>query len=234
MVDMPKMPLKIGVIDSGISLSFLCATSVQINAAANFVIDWDQKVLHSIFYDACDIDSWREGSSDLAIDDQSGHGTAVVSILFQNITDPVEFYIAKILDKQQSGSAICLLAALRWLISDAKVDVINLSLGTDNWSLQPEMLALVEQADENNCKLFSAAGDIPTLPSELIGVTSVGTSELARNNRNGVKLDCVALPSAVLVFRDRAWMLSEISTSYACPISLSDYCMAVSAGSIRP
>lgn len=226
---MPKMPLKIGVIDSGIALDFVRTSSIEISAAANFVIDWEMEVLNSIFYDEYDIDSWREGASDLSIDDPSGHGTAVVSILFQNISDPVEFYIAKILDKQQSGSAISLLAALRWLINDKKVDFINLSLGTDNWNLHSEMLALVEQAVERNCKLFSAAGDIHTLPSELPGVMSVGTSELARHNRNGVKLDCVALPSSVLVFRDHAWVLSEMSTSYACPISLSDYCMAISA-----
>jgi Subtilase family len=229
---MPKSALKIGIVDSGLSLDFLRATSAKVSAAANFCINWEQKILNSTFFDECDIQNWREGQCDLAIDDQSGHGTAVASILYQNIARPVEFYIAKILDGQQSGSAICLLAALRWLICDAKVDFINLSLGTDNWNLHAEMLALVEQASESNCRLFSAAGNIPTLPSELAGVMSVGTSELSRHNKNGVKLDCVALPSSVLVFRDRAWILSEVSTSYACPISLSDSCMAIST-SIR-
>lgn len=226
---MPNMPLKIGVIDSGISLGFLRVTSLKLRAAASFSIDWERKTLNSLFYDENDIQSWREGRFDLAIDDQSGHGTAVASILHLNIPDPVEFHIAKILDERQSGSAICLLAALRWLISDANVDFINLSLGTDSWALHSEMLALVEQASENNCKIFSAAGDIPTLPSELAGVMSVGTPELARHNKNDVKLDCIALPSSVLIFRDNAWSYSEISTSYACPISLSDYCVAISA-----
>jgi hypothetical protein len=231
---MPITPLKIGVIDSGISLDFLRATSLNINAGANFFIDWKKKILNSIFYDTSDIRNWREGLLDLSIDDQSGHGTAVTSILHRNIAAPVEFHIAKILDKQQSGSAICLLAAMDWLINDAKVDFINLSLGTDNWVMHSQMQALVEQANENNCKLFSAAGDIPTLPSELVGVTSVGIPALALKNKKGVKLDCIALPSSVLIFRDNQWSMSETSTSYACPITLSDYCMAISAGFRSP
>ena len=225
---MYRNPLKIGVVDSGISSTFLRSTSVKVSAGAFFSLDFHKKTLNTFFCDGSDISSWREGVATLGIDDKSGHGTAVTSIIYRNIPVPVEFYIAKILDEQQSGSALCLLAALHWLINDVKADCVNLSLGTDNWKVRRQMLELVEQAGARGCMIFSAAGDVPTLPSELTGVTAVGISRLSRNNNVGVKLDCIALPSTVEIFQGNGWTTSEISTSYACPLVLSEYCAAMS------
>jgi subtilisin family serine protease len=220
-------PLKVGIIDSGISLALLQATNLQLRAGANFFIDWERKNLNSIFYDETDIADWRSGAIDLDIDDKSGHGTAVSSILYRNVTAPVEFYVAKILDKQQSGSAISLLAALKWLVNDLNVDYVNLSLGTDNWNIYTPMLALVEQAISKQCTLFSAAGNVPTLPSEILGVIAIGTTELAQKNTANVKIDCTALPSSLYIFHENQWLDVAISTSYACPLMLANYCNAL-------
>lgn len=216
-------PLKIGIIDSGISADFLRATSINVMSGATFQIDWEQKKLHSFFCDKNDIINWRNNITELVIADQSGHGTAVASILYQNIPFPVEFYIAKILDEQVSGSAICLLAAMKWLLQQIGAQYINLSLGTTNWQLHPQMIELVAEAQLKNCQLFAAAGDIPTLPSELAGVTAVGIAGAQLHNTT-VKVDCIAPVSSVVIFRDNKWVEVDLSTSFACPLMLAEHC----------
>lgn len=222
MVMQPEV-LKIGIIDSGISLDFLQATDINLKAGANFFIDWERKNLNSIFYDAADILHWKNGTTTLDIEDKSGHGTAVSSIIYRNATTPIEFYIAKILDEQQSGSAICLLAALSWLINDVKTNYINLSLGTHNLNFHTQMLALVKQANVQQCKIFSAAGDIPTLPSELAGVTAVGIPGTKPHNPP-VKVDTIVSAASITIFQNGAWTEAALSTSFACPLRLAEHC----------
>lgn len=217
-------PLKIGIIDSGISLAFMQATAANVVAGANFSVNWEQKKLHSVYYDSTDIAHWCEEKTNLEIDDRSGHGTAVASIIFRNIKRPIEFYIAKILDEQQSGSAVALLSALHWLVNEIRADLVNLSLGTNNWQAYNPMQELVKQAQQNNCKLFSAAGNIPTLPSELEDVTAVGIPTLEEEQKEPIKLDCIALEKSVTIFRGHQWHETEITTSYACPLILAEHC----------
>lgn len=210
-----QLPLKIGIIDSGITKEFLQHTGATVAAAARFDIDWQAKRLTIQRYDTSDLSAWLAGTQTLEIDDATGHGTAVISILHRELQLPVIYYIAKILNDNMSGSAICLTEAIDWLSSECQVDVINMSLGCDNFYWQARVQAAVDRAGSNNCLLFGAAGDIPTLPSEAEGVISIGVAR--HQQKRPTRIDCMALDSEITIFQQGYWTNVPISSSYACP-----------------
>ena len=212
-------PLKIGIIDSGVALDFLRLTATPIAAAAHFSIDWQAKRLITQHYDASDLTAWLAGSQALDLHDDTGHGTAVLSILQRQLTRPAVYYIAKILDNQMSGSAICLTEAIDWLNHECGVDAINMSLGSDNFQWRERVQTAVDKARANQCLLFGAAGDIPTLPSEAEGVISVGIAQ--QPEKLPRRIDWMALDSEIEIFQRGSWIISPISTSYACPLLLA-------------
>jgi len=211
--------IKIGIVDSGISRDFLHAEKFPLAGGAFFKVDWESKQLHSEVYSPEDLSAWLSGAHALGIDDAGGHGTAIASILHRNISIPAEFYVVKALDENLSGSSICILAAISWLFDEVGVDYINLSLGSNNFALKDKMQALVQHASEGGCKLYAAAGDIPTLPSELSSVTAVGIASQVISE--AVKVDCVIADDSVMVCREGLWLEQDMTTSYACPLALA-------------
>ena len=218
-----KRRLKIGVIDSGISKEFLKLHPVQIGASANFHVNWTDKTLDTAIYTPQEVEAWRNDAATVWIHDESGHGTDVVSILHRELGDSAEFHIVKILDAYTSGYTLTLLEGMRWLLDTVQPDCINLSLGTTNQTVFRPMQALVAQAQAQNCTLFSAAGDKPTYPSELPGVTAVANRALALDNSTGVKIDCVVLPETIRVFHRGNVAELPMTTSYAAPLALSQH-----------
>lgn len=210
-----QQPLKIGIIDSGIAGDFLRATGTPIAGAAHFSIDWQSKRLLTQRYDSSDLNTWLEGNQPLDIEDETGHGTAVLSIVQHQLNRPAVYYIAKILDSQMSGSAICLTEAIDWLSNECGVDAINMSLGCDNFHWRERVQAAVDRARAKQCLLFGAAGDVPTLPSEAEGVISVGIAQ--QPEKLPRRIDWMALDSEVDIYQSGSWTRVPISTSYACP-----------------
>lgn len=215
-----QRPLKIGIIDSGIDPIFLRQSGLILEEAASFTIDWSEKRLLTRHYDRTDIDQWLAGNNTLTITDNSGHGTAVASILQRELQRPAIYYLAKILDHELSGSAICLTEAIHWLVTHAAVDAINMSLGTDNFHWQERIQNAVNLAQEAGCHLFSAAGDIPTLPSIAEGVKSAAIPALVQKHPH-IKADWVALNPRIDIYQSGAWMEAAMATSYACPLMLA-------------
>lgn len=212
-------PLKIGIIDSGIALDFLRLSATPIAAAARFSIDWQAKRLITQRYDHSDLGAWLAGSQALDLEDETGHGTAVLSIVQRHLQRPAVYYIAKILDSQMSGSAICLTEAINWLVDECAVDAINMSLGSDNFQWRERVQTAVNKARANQCLLFGAAGDIPTLPSEAEGVMSVGIAQ--QPEKLPRRIDWMALDSEIAIFQHSRWQTVPMSTSYACPLLLA-------------
>lgn len=216
-----KRVIKIGIVDSGIARAFLQMHPVSLASAANIYINYRKKTIESFHYDRADIDRWCRNEVDLDVEDTGGHGTAVASIIYRHSKRPVELHVARILDEWASGHVLCLLEAVRWLVEEVRPDYINLSLGTTNENVRDRMAAHVSQADAQGCRIFAAAASIPTLPSELDGVTAVGTPQLAGSSTARPKLDRVAIPSTITVFEQSSWVEREMVTSYACPFTLA-------------
>lgn len=214
-----QQPLKIGIIDSGIAADFVRATGISLAGAARFTIDWQTKRLISQRYDSSDLHAWLAGDQALDIDDETGHGTAVLSIVQQQLQRPAVYYIAKILDSQMSGSAICLTEAIDWLTNECGVNAINMSLGCDNFHWRARVQDAVDRARANQCLLFGAAGDVPTLPSEADGVISVGIAH--QPQKLPTRIDWIALAAEIDIFQGGMWTRAPISTSYACPQMLA-------------
>lgn len=214
-----QQPLKIGIIDSGIAVNFLRATGTSLAGAAHFSIDWQTKRLITQRYDASDLSAWLAGTQHLDIEDETGHGTAVLSIVQHQLKRPAIYYIAKILDSQMSGSAICLTEAIDWLANECEVDAINMSLGCDNFHWRERVQNAVDKARANQCLLFGAAGDVPTLPSEADGVISVGIAH--QPQKLPTRIDWMALAAEIDIFQGGTWTRVPISTSYACPQMLA-------------
>lgn len=214
-----QTPLKIGIIDSGVALDFLRISATPIAAAACFSVDWQAKRLITQRYDHRDLNAWLAGTQTLDLEDEIGHGTAVLSIVQRHLQRPAVYYIAKILDSQMSGSAICLTEAIDWLTNECDVDAINMSLGCDNFHWRERVQSAVDKARAKQCLLFGAAGDVPTLPSEAEGVISVGIAQ--QHEKMPRRIDWVALDSKIDLFQNGTWTQAPISTSYACPQMLA-------------
>jgi subtilisin family serine protease len=107
-------------------------------------------------------------------EDTVGHGTAVMAAIQDRA--PFAQYIAlKIFGESLRASSNDLLRALEWAI-DAKVAIVNLSLGTPNFEFRDAMQALVKRADEAGVILVAprlAGPSVPVLPGTLDGVIGV-------------------------------------------------------------
>ncbi len=100
--------------------------------------------------------------------DRLGHGTAVAGAIRERVPDAGLFAL-KVFDRRLSAQIGVILRALEWC-RDQRMDVINLSLGTEN----PEHRFPLEEAVRDNGVVVSAA---VMLPGSLPGVIGVEADE---------------------------------------------------------
>ncbi len=100
--------------------------------------------------------------------DRLGHGTAVAGAIRERVPD-ADLFAVKVFDRRLSARIGAILRALEWC-REERMDVINLSLGTEN----PEHRVALEEAVRENGVVVSAAG---MLPGSLAGVIGVEADE---------------------------------------------------------
>jgi subtilisin family serine protease len=141
--------LKIAVIDSGVNIKHphICA------------------VTHGILINGVDHESFE---------DTVGHGTAVMAAIQENAPG-AEYFAVKLFGNSLRASSVQLMQAIEWAI-EARVAIVNLSLGTPNLDHRRSMEAIVKRAQEAGVLLVAArnAGpSMPVLPGSLEGVIGV-------------------------------------------------------------
>jgi subtilisin family serine protease len=141
--------LKIAVVDSGVNIKHphICAITHGILLAS---------VSHESF------------------EDTVGHGTAVMAAI-QEKAPCAEYFAVKLFGNSLRASSMQLMQAIEWAI-EARVAIVNLSLGTPNFDHRRSMEELVDRAHEAGVLLVAArnAGpSMPVLPGSLDGVIGV-------------------------------------------------------------
>jgi hypothetical protein len=106
--------------------------------------------------------------------DRLGHGTAVAGAIRERVPD-ARLFAVKVFDRRLSAQIGAILRALEWC-RDQRMDVINLSLGTQN----PDHRVPLEEAVRDNGVVVSAAG---MLPGSLPGVVGVEADETCQRER---------------------------------------------------
>lgn len=105
--------------------------------------------------------------------DRLGHGTAVAAAIREKAPH-AELWAVKVFDRQLSATGPALVAALKWA-RNARVDLVNLSLGTANTEYEPALATEVRAARDAGLVIV-AAGPQPNqrwLPGALSGVVRV-------------------------------------------------------------
>src|SRR5579863_943698 len=100
--------------------------------------------------------------------DRLGHGTAVAAAIREKAPD-ADLFAVKVFDRRLSAQIGAIIHALEWCRAQ-RMDLINLSLGTENPAHRP----LFEEALRGNGVVVSAAG---MLPGTLPGVMAVEADE---------------------------------------------------------
>ena len=96
------------------------------------------------------------------IEDVSGHGTLVTLIALM-AAPSLDFYIAKVLDKNNSGSEKNIIEGVKWAISKG-VGGINLSLGQiKECAEECELKKELDRAKDKNIFVTVAAGNNPNM-----------------------------------------------------------------------
>ena len=106
--------------------------------------------------------------------DRLGHGTAVAAVIREKAPEATIVPV-KVFDRELRATVEALVAAITWAV-EAKVDLINLSLGTANPAHQPRLGEALVQAARAGVVLVAAAEQEATrwLPGSLplaVGVT---------------------------------------------------------------
>ena len=145
-----KTPLRIAVIDSGVH-----ARHPHVNGVSGGV---------SIFPD---------GREEADFVDRLGHGTAVTAAIREKAPD-AEIYAVKVFHDSLATRIDSLIHALDWSAQNS-MDLINLSLGTDNPEHEPVLRAAVERLVGQGIRLIAAYEDsgVRWLPGSIAGVLPV-------------------------------------------------------------
>jgi subtilisin len=110
-------------------------------------------------------------------EDLFGHGTACAGII--RVAAPeCDLYSVRVLGAHLGARGTAFAAGLRWAI-DARMDVVNLSLGTGKREYFPVLHELVDDAYFRNIMVVSAADNVPvpSYPSHFASVFSVAAHE---------------------------------------------------------
>ncbi|RKH74200.1 S8 family serine peptidase [Corallococcus aberystwythensis] len=214
---------KVGIIDSGVEVAFLREHALRLAGAASFTLDLEAQVLEARAYEREELEAWRSGAGTLDLEDTHGHGTAVLSILQDQVRPwpDVELYVARVLDQNVRGHSLCLVEALGWMLDEVGVDVLNLSLGTIHRALEAPMREVIDRAAARGALIVSAAGGVPTLPSQLESVVSVGDPALMERVGPDVKVDHVVEEREVKLYMGGRWMQVPMTTSFACAVAVA-------------
>jgi Subtilase family len=138
------------------------------------------------------------------VTDRLGHGTAVAAAIREKAPDAILFSL-KVFDTTLATTGPALVAAIRWAVQN-RVDVVNLSLGTDNPDHASALQAVVAEAASEQVLVLSAAPQdgVVWLPGALAGVVPVEVDwtvqreacEVVRN-ADGVRLRASGFPRPV-------------------------------------
>jgi subtilisin family serine protease len=145
-----KTPLRIGVVDSGVH-----ARHPHVNGVAGGV---------SIMPD---------GREEADYIDRLGHGTAVAAVIREKAPD-AEIYAVKVFHDSLATRIDSLVHALDWSVLNG-MQLINLSLGTDNPQHEAILRATVHRLVGQGIKLIAAYEDsgVRWLPGSIAGVLPV-------------------------------------------------------------
>jgi len=140
--------MRVGIIDSGVH-----ATHPHVHGVAGGI---------GIAADGREVDDYI---------DRLGHGTAVTAVIREKAPD-AEIFAVKIFHEALAARIDALVAAIDWCARH-RMDLINLSLGTDNPTHEPVLAAAIARAGGS---VIVAAGEdegIRWLPGSLPGVVAV-------------------------------------------------------------
>ena len=114
-----------------------------------------------------------DGGEETGYIDRLGHGTAVTAVIREKAPD-AEIYAVRVFHDSLATRIQSLLHALDWSLRNG-IQLINLSLGTDNPEHEPALRAAVDQLTGQGIKLIAAHEDagIRWLPGCLAGVVPV-------------------------------------------------------------
>lgn len=158
--------MKIAIIDSGLDKKFV--DEKKIIGGCMFKYSDDDKVI-------CVSDEYF---------DDNGHGTATYQIIEQNGNEKNQYYIIKILDKNNETSTEILIHALRYLL-EIDVNIIHLSLAIEkhDFSGMLQLKQVCKRLTKKNKLLICAQRNktnIPTFPaaySSVLGVDSIYSND---------------------------------------------------------
>ena len=114
-----------------------------------------------------------DGTTEADASDRLGHGTAVAAAIREKAPDAA-LVAVKVFDRHLQTTGRALVAAIRWA-AEARVALINLSLGTTNADHERDLAEAVEDAARAGAVIIAAAPE-PTarwLPGALPGVIGV-------------------------------------------------------------
>ncbi|RKG88489.1 hypothetical protein D7V88_14205 [Corallococcus terminator] len=215
--------MKVGIIDSGVEVAFLREQGLQLAGAARFTLDLEAKELEARVYEREELEAWRAGETALDLEDTHGHGTAILSILHDQVRPwpDVELYVARVLDEGVRGHSLCLVEALGWMLDEVGVDLLNLSLGTTLRALESPMREVTDRAAARGAVILCSAGGMPTLPAQLESVVSVGDAALMERVGADVKVDHVVREREVKLYMGGHWLQAPMTTSFACAVAVA-------------
>lgn len=164
----PLEKVKVAIIDSGVNYNSSIPIEERINLLPN------------------------EREMSIFVEDFTGHGTSVAGIIagksedgFQiGVNNNVELYSIKVLNENNAASLDKIIEAIYTAI-DLKVDIINMSFGTTNYS--EALHTAIKSADDAGILLVAAAGNrgnidnIVEYPANFSEVISVGATDYKGN-----------------------------------------------------
>jgi subtilisin family serine protease len=110
----------------------------------------------------------RDGREEGDYTDSIGHGTAVTAVIREKAPN-AELFAVKIFHDRLAARIDLLVHAIDWSVRHG-MDLINLSLGTDNPAHEPALRAALGRANDAGVSLVAAYG---WLPGSLPGAISV-------------------------------------------------------------
>lgn len=164
--------------------------------------------------------------------DENGHGTHVAGIVaaasgawwWEHGDPAVSLYPVKIFDQTGVGKIADIVAGLRWCC-DNRMDIINLSFGTDNRT-SPALRREIEAAERAGVLLIGAAGndgrkgevDFPGRYSQVVAVAACNRADrLAAFSSVGPEVDLIAPGAGVLSLAPGGGTARMSGTSMAAP-----------------
>ena len=184
---------------------------------------WNERALSSKSYDFVNASSQlsevRSGSA-------AGHGTMVVSILDDLLSDPAELMILRVFDNSGSASRIRVLNALEYAIENG-ADIINLSLGWEGADSSYTFLNdILDKAYEQGIAVVCASGNrgadantcYPASYKTTISVSAVNQQDERPNFSNyGSSVDLAAPGYRIRTIGPSDRLTTSSGTSFAAP-----------------